>query len=140
MTINFDPRNCILMYGGALIDDYAPDTFIEIEFNSPRYNTAVGATGKGIRSKRNDKSAVVRVSLLPGGISNLQFQAAAAADDSSNAGALPLKISDLGTGRSWTAVGAWVRAEPGASLQSEAQPQVWELETDELLAVIGAAP
>jgi hypothetical protein len=140
MTINYDPRNVILMFGGALIDGYAPDTFIEIEFNSPRYATAVGATGKGIRSKRNDKSAVIRISLLPGSPSNLAFQAAMAADDANNSGAKPLKINDLGTGRGWVSAGAWVRQEPGASMQAEAQPQVWELETDELAPSILAAP
>lgn len=140
MTINYDPRNVTFLYGAAMIEGFAPDTFIEIEFNSPRYATAVGATGKGIRSKRNDRSAVIRVSILPGAVSNLVFQGAMAADEANNSGAKPLKIADLGTGRGWVAAGAWVKTEPGASLQAEAQPQVWELETDELIPSIGVAP
>lgn len=140
MTINYDPKQVICMFGPTLIDGYAPDTFIEIEFNNPRYATQVGATGKGIRSKRNDRSAKIRIMLLPGSPSNLPFQAAMAADEASNAGSLPLKITDIGTGRGWISAGAWVNLEPGASMQAEAQMQVWELETDELLPVIGAAP
>lgn len=140
MTINYDPKNVVLTYNGVIIDGFAPDTYIEIEYAERRYNTAVGVTGKGIRSKRNNRMAVVRVSLLPGSPSNLVFQAAYAADEAANAGSFPLTLNSFGTGENYASAGAWVAAEPNASFQAEAQPRVWELETDELVPTIGAAP
>ena len=138
--ITYDPKKVILMLNGVLITGFAEDTFVEIEYNSERYAVAVGADGAGIRSKRNDRSATVRITLTAGVLANNVLQGMMALDDAANAGAVLFKMTDKGTGRSYSSVSMWVNKDPEGTYGTTAAGQVWELSTDELLPLIASAP
>lgn len=131
-SYTFDPKALHVRYAGALIDGWAPGSFVEIDYNEDRYKLTVGADGLGARSKSNNESARVTLRLMPNSPSNLVFRAAQDLDKVANAGSLPLIIEDTTTGRIFESNGAWVVKDPGQKFDSETQPIEWMLETDEL--------
>lgn len=137
--LTFDPKNVNLIYGGARIDGYADGTFIKVEYNDDRYKLTMGADGLGARSRSNDKSAKITITLMPNSIGNKILDAAAKLDDASNAGSLPLALTDLANGDLFISPGAWVMKDPGREIAKETQPIEWVLETDSLSSAHGAA-
>ncbi len=135
----YDPKQVSLIFGGALITGFAEGSFINIEYNNDLFTLAVGSDGEATRSKSNNNSARVTVTLMPGSVGNALLNTAFQADKAGGAGALPLAITDRSTGSSFAAEGAWVVKDPGKDFQTEGQPMEWMLETDNLQSVYGAA-
>ena len=135
----YDPKEVTLIFGGALITGYAEGSFINVEYNGDLFTLQVGSDGEGTRSKSNNSSARITVTLMSGSIGNLLLNAALQADKAGGAGALPLALTDLSTGTSFVAEGAWVVRDPGRDFQTEGQPTEWILEAHELVSAYGAA-
>lgn len=129
-----DAKSIFLVYGGALITGFADGSFIRIEFKNDRYSLVVGADGLGARARSNDESARITITLMPNSPANAILHAASMLDQATNAGALPLNLSDPPTGDQFTAEGAWVVKDPGRDLAKDPNPIEWVLETDKLMA------
>ncbi len=140
MTLHqYDPKQVSLIFGGSLITGFAPDSFINVEYNVDLFSLLVGADGEGSRSKSNNNSARVTVTLMPGSVGNALLNVAFQADKAGGAGAAPLAITDPSTGTLFASEGAWVVRDPGKDFQGEAQPMEWILETDNMQSFYGAA-
>ncbi len=135
----YDPKEVTLVFGGALITGYAEGSFINIEYNGDLFALAVGSDGEGTRSKSNNSSARITVTLMSGSVGNRLLGAALSADKAAGAGAVPLVVTDLSTGSSFAAEGAWVVRDPGIDFQTEGQPIEWILEAHELQSFYGSA-
>lgn len=133
----YDPKKVHAIYGGAIITGYADGSFLRIEYNEDFFNLLVGADGEATRSKSNNRSAIITMTLMPGSSGNAILGAAAKADDAAGAGVLPLVITDLSTGTTFAAESAWVKKDPGYDFQKEAQAKEWTLETDNLTSIHG---
>lgn len=135
----YDPNNVTVVFGGALIDGFADGSFVNVEYNNDLFSLSVGADGEASRSKSNDRSARVTVTLMPGSTGNLILNAAIRLDEATNGGVVPLLVTDLSTGTTFAAEGCWVTKDPGSDFQTEAQTVEWVLETDRMIANHGAA-
>lgn len=136
----YDPKFVFLVYGGALITGYAPDTFIEIERNADLYSLKIGCDGEACRSKSNDKGTRVTITLMPGSQGNTILMGASQGDDASPVGLpLPLAVTDVSTASTFNALEAWVVKDPGYTFSKEAEPKKWVLEMPDLIAFHGAA-
>lgn len=133
----YDPAKIILVLGPTLITGYAPDSFVKVEWNVPRFALLVGSDGESVRSQSRNQSARITVRLMPGSTGALALEAAIIADKAGGAGVLPLMLTDLSTGRSHAAEGAWVTNDPDIDYQTEVQPIEFVLETDKLIATPG---
>jgi hypothetical protein len=134
---SFDPEGLHVIYAGAQIEGWAEDSMVEIEYNEDQWELKVGLDGEAVRSKRNNKSAKIKMMIMPGARSNLVFAAAQSADDIANEGALPLSIVDESTGTTFMAEAAWVMKDPGQKFGKSTDPQEWVLETAALIHVPG---
>lgn len=140
MTLHqYDPKEVSLIFGGALITGYAEGSFINVEYNGDLFTLQVGTDGEATRSKSNNNSARVTVTLMPGATGNALLNAAFQADKAGGAGAVPLAITDPSTASVFGAEGAWVTKDPGRDFQTEGQPIEWVIETDNLQSFYGAA-
>lgn len=139
MIYSFDPKEVNLIYAGVRITGFADGTFIKLEFNSDRYALTMGADGLGARSKSNDKSGKLTVTLMPNSVGNKVFASAMALDDATNAGALPFALDDPSSGDKFVGLGAWVMKDPGREFGKEISNKEWVLETDTIISIHGAA-
>ena len=140
MTLHqYDPKGVTLVFGGALITGFAEGTFINVEYNNDQFALAVGSDGEATRSKSNNNSARITVTLMGGAVGNALLNIPFQADKAGGLGVVPLAINDASTLTSFAAEGAWIVKDPGKDFQTEGQPMEWIIETDNLLSVYGAA-
>lgn len=136
----YDPKQVLLTVGGAIIDGYAPGTFINVEQQADMWSMQVGASGEGQFSKSNDESALITITLMPGSIGNAILESMRQADLIGNLGARPLTISDPSTLTQHIATSARVMRSPTRVYSTEAQGVEWVLGTLNLKTVHGASP
>lgn len=118
------------------LDDYAEGTFIRVSRTRPMWSKRVGATGAVTRSKSNDKSGSLTITLEQGSRINALLTAAAIADEDTNAAIAGMMLKDangepdaedLVTGKN-----AWLVGLPDMMKGGEAGTVEWVLDIDVL--------
>lgn len=137
---SYDVKKVMVLLGGAIVNGFAKDSAIKIEFNSDTWTLSKGADGEAARSKSNDQSAKITLTLMPGSVANTILAQAAAADRATGLGVLPIEITDLTTGTTHTSLGAWVMKSPAVNYQQQVSPKEWILECADLTELHGFAP
>jgi hypothetical protein len=125
---SYDPNQVIIIYGGVPISGLADGTFIQVT-NADAWSKKVGADGEVGRSKSNDYTSEVTLTLMQTSSSNNYLSGIVAIDKASNAGALPLQILDL-SGTSlhfWPQ--AWIRKTADAGYSKEIGDRAWVFDT-----------
>lgn len=137
MAKTYNPKKVAVIAGGFLMNGFADGTFVKVAFNNDQWTLQMGADGEGTRSKSNDFSAQVEITLMQSSDSNSILQGFWSSDSLSDSGVFPLLIKD-NSGRSlFVAEQAWVKKQPDAEFAKEAGPRVWVLETDKLIPFEG---
>jgi len=137
MVFTYDPKNFRAIVGGNILQGFADGTFIKAERNDPAFNLKVGVDGEGTRSKSNNKSGKITITLMQSSSSNDDLSTLAAKDEASNSGVVPFFGED-GSGRSlFTALTCWVQKYPDSEFAKEVSTRTWVLETDDLEIFIG---
>lgn len=133
----YDPKNVALIVGGNIINGFSDATFIVAERNEQAFNLKVGVDGEGTRAKTNNKSGKVTITLMQSSASNDVLSALAAADELSNAGAVPLLLKDNSGRTLISSLTSWVQKYPNSEFAKETSTRVWVMETDELNIFVG---
>jgi len=128
----YDPLQIIIVFGGFIIDGFADGTFVTIDFNNDLYTLKMGSQGDGTRSKSNDLSALITVTLQQTSPSNASFQGLKTADELRNAGIASFLMKDLLGNDLATAETAWIRKSPTNENAKESGTRAWPIETDNL--------
>lgn len=128
-TKTYDPNKVIVIFGGIPISGFADGTFINIVAAADRFTKKVGADGEVARAKTNDFTNEVTLTLLQTSLSNTYLSTVANLDRLSNAGALPLLITDTNgdTLESWGT--AWVKKMPDSGFAKETGERAWAFDT-----------
>ena len=69
---------CSLIFGAIDISGLTNGVFISVERDTDAFTKVVGADGEGMRSKSNDKSATITITLMQSSSSNDALSAIAA--------------------------------------------------------------
>lgn len=125
----YNPKRVIIVYGGVPITGYADGTFISVAPSSDRFSKTVGADGEVARSKSNDNTHEVTITLLSTSLSNSYLSGILTLDKISDAGALPLQIIDLSGGELFFWPQAWIRTPPTADFSKEISERAWVFDT-----------
>ena len=125
----YDPKLVILTVNGVPITGYPDGTFISVEPSGDRFTKIVGADGEVARSKSNDYSHTITITLLQTSLSNDFLSSLFNLDRLSNAGKCAIQIKDLlGTSLLfWQS--AWIQAEPGVEYAKEIGERAWTFAT-----------
>jgi hypothetical protein len=125
----FDAKKVIIIYGGVPLTGFADGTFISVTGAADTFTKKVGADGEVARSRNNDDTSEVTLTLQQTSKSNSYLSLMRAADKASNAGALPLLINDLlgNTLFFWDA--AWIKKAPDWERGKELGDQAWVFDT-----------
>ena len=129
----YDPKQIIVTFGGNILSGFADGTFVVAERNEDMWTTQIGTDGEDTRSKSNNRSGLITVSLMQTSDSNAVLSALALTDEASSAAALPLQIKDNSGNTLLIAETAWIKKMPSVEYGREAGPREWAFETGVLV-------
>jgi hypothetical protein len=138
MLRTFDPNQVSVIFGG-IIGGYADGTFISVEQNEDSFGLVVGTDGEGCRSRSNNRSARVTITLGQWSASNQALSAIHNADilTPGGDGILPFILKDNSGTTICSAEKAWITKPPSVSYGRDPESREWVLETDNMIWNVG---
>lgn len=134
----YDPSNVQVIMGGVPVTGFADGTFINISFDEDQYTKTVGADGEVSRSKSNNNTATVALTLKQTSSSNDALSALYQADRLNNGGAVPFMVKEIGTGRTLCFTQAcWVQKLPDVGYSKDVEDRAWTLATGQMEIFVG---
>lgn len=138
MTVKqYDPAKILITFGAIPISGFAPGTFLKIDASEDAFTLQVGADGEACRTRTNNNSGSVEISLLQSSrVNDLLSQQHELDKISINGlGCVPLLIKDLQGGFIASAQKAWIRKRPSAEFGDAASARTWVIDTDDLRVI-----
>lgn len=136
---NYDPATVIAVFAGIPLQGFADGTFISVEQNEDSFSLTVGADGEGCRSKTNNQSARITLTLLQSSLTNDALSAIHNVDLNSplGDGIGPFLLKDLSGTTLLAAEKAWIVRFPASTYSRDPESREWIFETDLLVQNVG---
>lgn len=128
----YDFKQVAVIVGGRIITGFSDGDAVQVERNEDAWSLQVGAEGEATRSKSNNRSGKVTLSLQQASESNAILSGFAKSDELSNGGLFPLLVKDNSGSSLYAAEQAWIVKSPAATLGMESAAREWVIETDNL--------
>jgi len=133
----YAPDQVTVVFGPVVLEGFAPDSLVSVEYEEDLWTKQVGADGHVARSKTNNATARVTVRLMQTSMSNDLLSAIALLDRHANEGVFPLMIKD-NSGRSLhVAESAWIARPPNVEYAREAGTREWIFDTGQMESFVG---
>ena len=136
----YDIGSVVGVFNGIPLGGFGDDTAIEIEYNEDDFTLQMGVDGDGTRSKTNNGSATITITLMQTSETNDLLNAIRQLGINSPSGVLgigPFMVKDLNGRELHSAEKAWIKRAPNAPFGKEAGPREWVLETASLKSNYG---
>lgn len=129
LTKTYDPKQIVVTFNGVPIVGFADGTFISVSPSGDRFTKTVGADGEVGRSKSNDNTSEVTITLLQTSLSNDYLNSQMLLDKLTNSGKGTLQIKDMaGTSvHFWKE--AWIKTPPDGEYSKEISERSWVFDT-----------
>lgn len=134
---NYDPNQVIVTFLDAPITGFEAGTFIEIDYRKDAFSLKNDISGSGTRSKTNDFSAEITLTLTQRSASNAVLSAFANTDRATSAAFGPLKITDNLSNDLFICASAWIKKTAKVDYGQESSTRVWVIQCDNLVQVQG---
>lgn len=132
LTRTYDPAKHVFSFLSNLIaDGYAKGTFIKVTPNSDSYTLEKGAAGDGVRSKVNDRSAKLELTLMSHSQANDVLAALMAADEQDSSAVGPLFLKELNGSMKVSGANAWIMRRPDIERAEASGQTTWVFEIDD---------
>lgn len=133
----YDPKAILVVIGGAIIGGFADGTFLTAEYSNDFFTKTTGSDGNTARSKQNDFSGSITLTLMQTSPSNDILTGIYLLDRTANAGIVPIVVKDL-LGRTviGTAYG-WIRKPPSVEFSKEVSNREWVFDCAEMEGFVG---
>jgi hypothetical protein len=128
---SYDAKKVVITFGAVPIDGYADGTFVDIAPNAEAFTRHVGADGEVSRSKNNDNTHNVTITLKQSSLSNEYLSTCNKADRLSGLALLPLTITDLNGATLYSWPEAWVEV-PSWGFAKENTDRAWVFHTGQI--------
>jgi len=138
MVKTYDPKQVGIIVGTRPLTGYEDGTFVNVTRNSDSWSLSMGADGEGTRSKSNDKSGRVEITLKQSSSDNEYMSELALADELSGGGTFPVLVRDASGTSLYAAETAWVVKPSDSEFAKESSARTWMLETDNLAMFVGS--
>lgn len=133
----FDTTRGILTVGGIPISGFSEDSKIVAERTNDTFTLVVGEDGHPSRSKSNDKSGNIKISLLQTSLSNDVLNGFAALDEQINGGVVPVMYKELDGTTLLVGAQCWIRKLPTLERGKGLKAQEWIFDSGELDYAVG---
>jgi len=125
----YDPAKVIITLGGIPITGFADGTFVAVTPAGDRFTKKVGADGEVSRTKSNDNTSRVTITLKQTSLSNTYLNTLKEADRLLNGGVRPLSITDLSGTTILFWPQAWIASPPDQEFAKEEGDRAWNIDT-----------
>ena len=146
-TKTYDPAAISITMGGAFIKGFESGTFVTITRNVNNFDWTVGSDGQeGIRTKRNDRSALLTLTLRQTSPANGVLARLANRDEVDGDGVVPINVTDdradTEAGKETTFVSgkAWVEKPSDAVYAETPQGRPWQIRFADVPMQHGGVP
>jgi hypothetical protein len=134
LVTTYDAKKVIITLGGVPIGGYADGSFVEITPTADSFAKKTGADGEVARSRSNDNTHRVTITLQQSSLSNEYLSKVKNADKLTNLGMLPLSITDLSGTTLFFWPQAWVVTDPSWTYAKENTERAWAFDTGQVAA------
>ena len=135
MTVaTYDPKQVAITIGTHVVSGFGEDTFVAVEANEDLWSLTVGAGGDAARSKSNNLSGKITITLLQTSDSNQVLQGFLTADQVANTGKFPISVKDTSGLSLYASPEAWVMKSPDAPFGKTISEREWVIEVGQLAA------
>jgi len=119
------PSEVKMSLGTIPIKGVMDGTFITIEPNADTWKKKVGAQGTVGRTRIEDSSYRITITLMGSSATNEELTGAYLVDKATGAGQLPFSMNDNSGKDKFFATNAWIVALPAVSKSDDITPVVW---------------
>ncbi len=141
MTVKiYDSNQVSIMFAGRPISGgYADGEFVRVEFSNDGFTKVIGTDGEVTRSKSNDQSARVTISLMQSADANNILSALFNLDvlTPNGAGVAPIYIRDRSGLSLYEGESAWIVKMPDSSFDKGPTARQWLIDVANLKAFVG---
>ena len=135
---SYDSSKVKVTVGYAIIEGFQGGSFVNIVEMGDGWTSSVGADGHKTRSKDQDQSLEITLTLQASSASNLALSTMADVDRINGDGLVPIWIQDLRGDTLASASEAWVRKKPDQEFNTEVGTREWVIETgNDVLNIVG---
>jgi hypothetical protein len=132
----YDPNLVQIIFKGVPIVGFADGSFVTITPSAENFTKSVGADGEVARSKSNDNTYEVTITLMQTSLSNTYLSGVMTIDRLTNLGTGSLQIIDLSGQTLFFFDAAWVRQAPDADFAKEVGERAWVFDTAQAITEI----
>ena len=125
----YNPKEVTVSCGSHIVEGFADDSFITIEFNGDGITKRVGCDGEIVRSISPDDTFVIKITVLQTSDSNSVFQAAYKRDLETGEGKAPLLIKDLKGGLLYSSEESWITKDATRVRGKDTNNNEWEFDS-----------
>lgn len=133
MAKSWNLKKCIVTVGGVPVSGLADGDAMKVAMNEDAYKLKVGADGEAVRSKTNNRSGKITLTLKYSSNLNTVLEAYRLTDDLTDLGQFPVQVQDLNSGTTVFAPQAWVLKPPDLTFGMEESTREWVLESGEII-------
>ena len=137
---NYDPKKIVVTVGGAPVTGYADGTFVNFERTNDAFSMVTGADNLTTRTKRNDKSGTLTLTLQQTSPSNDLLSTFANLDETDNVGVFSLQVKDAIGTTVVNAPAAWVRKFAPIERGNELSNTEWTIDCADSTITVGSNP
>jgi hypothetical protein len=134
----FDFKQVIVTVGGVPISGFTEGTAIEIVRNEPTWSMIVGSDGLVTRSKTNNFSGTLTITLKQSSPSNDVLSGFLALDEATNSGIVPVLVKDISGNSIYFSARAWINQYPNSTFGKDITDRTWTLSLDEADIFVGS--
>jgi hypothetical protein len=134
---SFNPLQVSVIVGTKALTGWAKGTFINASMDEDAFTKKVGTDGEVTRSKSNNNTGSIIITLDQASASNDYLSGLALLDRASGGGAVPVLIRDANGTTLISAESAWVKKMPDVEISNESLDREWILDCGSLEYFVG---
>jgi len=135
----FDPAQIAVIVGPHIVEGFANEEFVSVSFQDDDWEHTSGADGEEMRTKKNDRRAVMTLTLLQSSASNDYLSGLRAADQASNNGVVPVLLKDNNGSTIIESVGGWIGRNPDVAMGKSPSNREWMIHLSNATAFVGGS-
>lgn len=129
----YNPAEVAVIVGEFAIEGFSDGSKVTIERSEDSWALQIGVDGEGTRSKSNNKSGTIKISLNQSSASNQVLSTLLNTDELNGGGLVPVMVKDSSGQSIYMAKQAFIVKFPSAEYGKEATTREWMLKTDVLI-------
>lgn len=123
----YDPADVSVIFDGVPMSGFAEGTFVSIASDADQWTKEVGSDGHVSRTKANNRTATMTLTLMQGSPSNDVLSGYYAADQLDNSGVVQVMVKDnSGRTRVFSEAG-WIQKIPDVEFSNEESSREWTI-------------